>query len=879
MHFTAKISTKPFSGLRLKTFSVIFLSSVFFHQPLFCQVNEDFADGEFSSAPSWSGIAANFIVNSSLKLQLNSTAAGTSWLSTEFAVGQTDDVRWEFYVKQSFAPSGANFGRFYLASDQRDLSAPLNGYYLQFGEAGSNDAVELFRQSGSTHFSICRAPDAGIAAAFALRVQVTRSADGIWSLYLDYTGERNFVFQATGADAVHHTTGFAGILCTYTITNATRFYYDDIAIVATQAMDTSPPKLNSIEVISANSLMLLFSEDLDPVTAEDRMNYQVLPEPGHPATSILKEDKRSVELIFSTQFANGSVSTLHLKDILDGSGNRIMEAEIEFLFFAASPVLYRDVIISEIFPDPSPQVGLPEAEFVELFNRSANPVDISQWTLSDESNISILPSFILLPGQYLILCGLANAEKFSLFGEVRAVTAFPSLNNSTDALRLRDADGKGIDSLRYYVAWYHDSEKADGGWSLERIDPNNICAEETNWVASESPEGGTPGHQNSVHASKPDSRGPRILSAGLSDASTLSVQFDEKLGNAIEDTAKFHIRPPVAISSVRFADPAQSAIVLSFSDPLTPGTRFTLEISDVYDCPGNIIDGRFATTSFVLPETAEPGDVVVNEILFNPRPTGVDFIEIYNCSEKTIDLKNWVLRNFASSGKKSTIISQLTLLIDPGEYKVFTEDESVLKGEYVMGVENTFRRTDLPALNDDMGFVSLFDGGNQVIDSMGFDDQMHAPFIQDTEGISLERISATGPGIGIQNWRSASSSSGFATPGYVNSNARRESSVPDEAITVEPEIIQPRQATNPFTQIKYQFDAGGFIANVKIFDPEGRLVRHLAENQLLGSQGFFRWDGDKDDGSPAGLGLYLVWFEIFNPEGQVKTFRKRVVVY
>ncbi len=55
-------------------------------------------------------------------------------------------------MKQSFSSSATNNGRVYLASDQSDLTKPLNGYYLQFGEANSNDAIELFRQVDQLRF-------------------------------------------------------------------------------------------------------------------------------------------------------------------------------------------------------------------------------------------------------------------------------------------------------------------------------------------------------------------------------------------------------------------------------------------------------------------------------------------------------------------------------------------------------------------------------------------------------------------------------------------------------------------------------------------------------------------------------------------------------
>ena len=121
-----------FSILVLKTFA-------------FGQVTEDFSDGDFTNNPTWSGTTSDYIVNSSQQLQLNNTIAATSYLSTPHQLTTLNGKEWRFYIKQSFAGSGSNYGSVFLTADNADLTLAQNGYYLQFGEAGSIDAIRLYK--------------------------------------------------------------------------------------------------------------------------------------------------------------------------------------------------------------------------------------------------------------------------------------------------------------------------------------------------------------------------------------------------------------------------------------------------------------------------------------------------------------------------------------------------------------------------------------------------------------------------------------------------------------------------------------------------------------------------------------------------------------
>jgi len=190
------------------------------------QVIDDFSDGNISQEPAWQGNMSDFQVNTSGQLQLNAEGTGTSYLWTSNSL--IDSTEWNFWIKLSFSPSSNNNAKIYLASDKSDLGENLNGYYLQMGESGSVDAIELFRQSGSSVISVCRGTDGFISGSFSINVKVTRKSNGEWKIYIDSSGDNNYLLDATGNDNTINESQYFGVYCTYTSSNSTKFYFDNI---------------------------------------------------------------------------------------------------------------------------------------------------------------------------------------------------------------------------------------------------------------------------------------------------------------------------------------------------------------------------------------------------------------------------------------------------------------------------------------------------------------------------------------------------------------------------------------------------------------------------------------------------------------------------
>ncbi|MFM8917127.1 MAG: lamin tail domain-containing protein, partial [Bacteroidota bacterium] len=134
--------------------------------------------------------------------------------------------------------------------------------------------------------------------------------------------------------------------------------------------------------------------------------------------------------------------------------------------------------------DPTPVAGLPDAEFVEVLNLGTTPVNLSGWIFFDGS-VRALPNKTIPPNTYGIVCAQADSLLFASYGLLIPVSSI-SLTNAGDKISIRNASGFAVDSVTYTDQCYADTIKAQGGFSLERIDQQLNCLLPSNWKASHS---------------------------------------------------------------------------------------------------------------------------------------------------------------------------------------------------------------------------------------------------------------------------------------------------------------------------------------------------------------------------------------------------------
>ncbi len=745
------------------------------------QVTDNFGDGDFTANPGWSGDAAEFTVNAVFQLQTNNSIAGASYLSTPSPTSSLNNTEWSFYIKQSFAPSSSNYGRVYLASDQANLeSTTLNGYYLQFGEALSNDAVELFRQTGGTSTSVCRGTNAQIAASFAIGIRVTRDAAGLWSLYVDPAGGTAYGLEASGTDITYTTTSFFGVAAVYTLSNAHNFFFDNF-YNGPIIVDTTPPTIVSSSVISSTQLDVLFDEAVDAITSQVVTNYSASNGLGNPSAAVRDAVNFSlVHLTFATAFTNGLLNTLTVTNVQDLSANAITSATTNFTYVVVVGAAFKDIIINEIMADPTPQVNVPAVEFIELYNRSTSAFDLTGWKFTDGSSTATLGSVILSSHQYLIICNTADTALFNGLGNHMGVGSFPSLNNTGDHLYLQDNALAFIDSVTYSDAWYQDGVKQAGGWTLELINPdaNVNCPASSNWIASNDPDGGTPGAQNSFYSILADTSHPAIAGVTVVDSTHIYVCFSEALdASVIAQVANYVIGSGIGTPTLDTVNSTLSCAYLTLSTPLTNSTTYLLTLSNMSDCSGNAL--LIDTASFAYYKV-KPFDVVINEIMADPDPPvnvlpNEEYVELYNKTQFPINLNNWTF----SAG--STVRALPNVTVAAHGYIVLTNPAAV---PFFFSNINVAGVTSFPGLTNTGQHLTLKSSEGLVISDVTYTDNWYQDANKQDGGWSIEQIDPTNPCAGMINWRASNGAAG-GTPGTVNSiNAANPDNAPPQVVRV-----------------------------------------------------------------------------------------------
>jgi len=565
-------------------------------------------------------------------------------------------------------------------------------------------------------------------------------------------------------------------------TNGTPGYKNSIAPllndITALSLTTSPPLIISGETVTV--LMKLKNRGLN-ILASFSVNLYI------------DSDNDSIpelqELIYNDEFNNlppGDTLTLpyEIEDLPAGSYSLILTAaspvdedstnnKLIHNFSINSPYnSYNDLVINEIMYAPVS----PMSEWIEVFNRSNRNINLKNFTVSD-SNTKVkitTDDCFLLPGSFAVIS--KDSSLLNYFPGIRTflVTNLPSFNNTDDAVVLKDSLGMIADSLYYLSGWGGGS----GGISLERISPDSLSTNSTNWASSVSLLKATPGLKNSVAPKLTDLTLLRFYPGSPYSITGEGNELFIVPGNiGIGTVTNYILKIYNDINKDSIAQPQE--LLNSFNgSQLQPGdsVEYNLQLTSilpgrniyiaVIECTGdedNSNNIKLTDIEGVVINEIR-GDLVVNEIMYTPFSPEPEWVEIYNRSQKTINLKNY----FVADSKDTNKVFTQEFPLNPAEFLIVAKDSNIYT-EY--NITSKCIIGNIPQLNNDGDRIMLLDSLWRVIDSLDFKSTWGG-----TAGKSLERKEIYSPSIDSSGWGSCISPEG-GTPGFANSLSRKSSDI------------------------------------------------------------------------------------------------------
>ncbi len=144
----------------------------------------------------------------------------------------------------------------------------------------------------------------------------------------------------------------------------------------------------------------------------------------------------------------------------------------------------------------------------------------------------------------------------------------------------------------------------------------------------------------------PDEHSPTLIDAKVLDAHYVALEFSEPIDSLTLVNANFVIEPDLG-SFQRMAFSYNNSInsaqcILVFSQEIPKSVPFEIQIENIADCWLNFTTMAKSTVRYEAPSN---GDLLINELLFDPPNEGEDFVELYNNSQKYLDLSGSGIHN------------------------------------------------------------------------------------------------------------------------------------------------------------------------------------------------------------------------------------------
>lgn len=532
----------------------------------------------------------------------------------------------------------------------------------------------------------------------------------------------------------------------------------------------NPFKIQSVELLDQQQALIVHFTLPVNLSKSEEAEFRLTN--GVTVSSIDFVNSSTALLSFGVPFTTGSyeliVNQLESFDP-DLPEQWIIESNSTFRFFKFDEYKEGDLVINEFMYRPP--TGYPR--YIEIYNRSTRFLNMKEWQLrrrEGTSNNGGMISVSNLPinaGEYLVITSDLNLMQ-AVFGDGPwfEMSSYPGFTQTAaDQIRLISPEGQVVDQIDY-----DPSNWGGNGVALERRSLNAPVSHKGNWGESVAILLGTPGLPNSVG---PGNQAPEWVNHEVIDEITIKVRIEGQIDTGSITPNQFKINGGLTVIQINTDESFN--ILLTLDSEMISGEPYILSIEGIRDIFGNEMSTQQRSLIYYKVEQALPGDVVINEFMYNEPDDYSRYIELFNRSDKIIDLSGW--RQANNTGTRR-IISDETLLFHPNEYIVITPDDNLL-----------FFFPELQILNAGSRLSALKNGGDSIIienqDSVVIDSLSYTPEWGGA-GVSIERKSVDVASYFRENW-SESTASLLGTPGEPNT------AVID---TDPPEIVQIQQFEN-----------------------------------------------------------------------------------
>ncbi len=358
------------------------------------------------------------------------------------------------------------------------------------------------------------------------------------------------------------------------------------------------------------------------------------------------------------------------------------------------------IVISEIMYNP-PESGTDSLEFVEFYNNSASPVDMTGYVVSGVTYS--FPAVSIAAGEYFVIA--VDSTKFVNFFGVSCNGNFGGgLNNSGEAITLKDGIGTMIDSVFFDDAAPWVTTPDGNGPSLELCDANSDNNDGTNWSASANYVGIVNGITVYASPGAPNCTGTLPIVVSFANTSVIvnepdgSASFYVSIANVDTDTISIDIHIEATSTAINPTDYIFADTTVSFL-PLQD-TTYEITVQIVDDTIFEPVDTLILSLQN-LSSPAIMGDSVLDIIILDNDAT-VDYgdcqnlfiseyiegsgynkaLELYNPTNQSIDLSNYSLQRFSNTDTSVSATLNLSGTIQAGNTYVLmnTVADSVFLG-------------------------------------------------------------------------------------------------------------------------------------------------------------------------------------------------------